>query len=253
MTVYNIVPVAAVSTFVKEHHYSHGHHRAPKPCIAAYEGGRLIGVLMFCTPASEAVRAKVFGPEFKDRVIELHRLVMLDEAPKNSESALIGASLKLLMKTHPEKRAVISFADPTEGHRGVIYQATNFVYTGKSAPATFYLDASGRLHHPRQCGVNIRRDEAAKRGWTATKRLGKHRYIIMVGPPAERRLWRKRLRFQSLPYPKDVDHNSAVEVSTSARGASNAEDPVKLGATASPILPTSIYPSDAHIETGVQT
>ncbi len=201
---YEIVPLKLVTDFVRTHHYSHGHHGAPKPCVAAYdESGKLMGVLMFCTPASEAVRERVFGKENKTRVIELHRLVMLDEAPKNSESSFIAAAVRLLMVTHPEKRAVISFADPTEGHCGTIYQATNFIYTGTSSPATFYRDASGRLHHPRQNGVNISRRDASIRGWLPEHRLGKHRYILIVGPPAERRLWRKRIRYEAVAYPKN--------------------------------------------------
>ncbi len=164
-----------------------------------------MGVCMFATPCSENVRSAPFGPAEKHRVTELHRLVLLDECPRNSESHFISRALKILLEKKPGIRCVLSFADPSAGHAGTIYQATNFIYTGQSSPATFYLDADGRLRHPRQNGHNVTKAEAVAWGWTPTKRAGKHRYAMIVGPThAERRKWRGALRYEPLPYPKQV-------------------------------------------------
>lgn len=46
---------------------------------------------------------------------------------------------------------------------------------------TFYIDKNGRLHHPRQNGVNITSEEALKRGWEPVKRDFKNRYIKILG------------------------------------------------------------------------
>ena len=166
--------------YIIEHHYSHGCHNAPSPCYGLFKNNRLIGVLMFATPCSENVRASVFGEEFKDSVIELHRLHILDITPKNTESWFISRCLKLLKTDRPEIKAVISFSDTTIGHYGTIYKASNFYYVGKSSPVVFYLDPDGRLRHPRQNGHNITYKEALERNWKPVKRKSKNRYIYIL-------------------------------------------------------------------------
>jgi hypothetical protein len=145
---------------------------------------------MFATPCSEAVRSSIWGVENKDRVIELHRLHILDVTPKNAESWFISRCLTLLKRDRPQTRGVISFSDTTQGHTGVIYRATNFYYIGKTSSATFFLDENGRLRHPRQNGVNISNEEAKKRGWVPAKRLSKNRYLYIL---ADSKIERKRL------------------------------------------------------------
>ena len=54
---------------------------------------------------------------------ELTRLWSPDGMPKNTESKLISESIKLLPK---EVRLILSYADPSQGHLGKIYQATKY-------------------------------------------------------------------------------------------------------------------------------
>lgn len=166
--------------YIIKNHYSHGCHNGPSPCYGLFDNDKLIGVLMFATPCSENVRASVFGDEYKDSVIELHRLHVLDCTPKNTESWFISRCLKLLKTDMPRVKAVISFADSTQGHKGIIYQATHFYYCGKTSQATFYLDENNRLRHPRQNGVNITKEMAKERGWKSVKRFAKNRYIYLI-------------------------------------------------------------------------
>jgi hypothetical protein len=203
---YRVEPIASKlgKEFVIEHHYSHGIHNGPM-CFGLFDSQGLVGVCAFATPSSENVRASIFGADHKRGVTELHRLVLLDEVPKNAESFFIVRALKELKKQRPYYNAVISFADATQNHLGIIYQATNALYCGTSSPATFYLDETGRLRHPRQNGVNITADEAKKRGWVATKREGKHRYIYLL---PDNRTHLKELKslfkLKTMPYPKGI-------------------------------------------------
>lgn len=175
----NLIDCETAKKYIIKNHYSHGCHNAPSPCYGLFDNDKLIGVLMFATPCSEAVRASVFGEEYKDWVIELHRLHILDCTPKNTESWFISRCLKLLRQYNPKIRAIISFADSTQGHQGTIYKATHFFYCGKTGKATFYLDENGRLRHPRQSGVNITIEMAKKRGWKPVVRYSKYRYIYI--------------------------------------------------------------------------
>jgi len=168
-----------------------------------FDGDRLIGVCAFATPNSENVRASVFGPENKHRVTELHRLVILDETPTNTESWFIVRALKGLKEYRPQIWGVLSFADGTEGHRGTIYQATNALYMGTTGKARFWRDPDGRLRHPRQNGHNVTPDEAKAKGWVAEMREAKHRYLFLLGDgPTHRKYLRKQLADRVKPYPK---------------------------------------------------
>jgi hypothetical protein len=173
-------------------------------CYGLFKNNELIGVCAFATPSSENVCSSVFGKEFKRSVTELHRLVLLDWVPKNSESWFIVRALKALKKDRPYYNAVLSFADTTEGHIGIIYQATNAMYCGTSGKATFYLDNTNRLRHPRQNGVNITKEKALTLGWKPVKRNGKHRYLYLL-PDDKKHLkeLKKMLLLETLPYPKE--------------------------------------------------
>lgn len=200
--------------FIIEHHYSRGCHNGPMT-VGLYvqdedgEGSliepprRLIGVCAFATPGSENVRASLWGPEHVDAVTELHRLVILDETPTNTESWFIVRALRLLKERKPGICGVLSFADSTEGHQGTIYQATNALYCGTTGSgARFWRDPDGRLRHPRQSGVNISADQATERGWVAEKRGTKHRYVyVLANDRRHRKQLMSTLRLTPQAYP----------------------------------------------------
>lgn len=183
------IPYKVARDYITEHHYSHGCSGMANPCYGLFETrndglfgeqDHLIGALMFATPCSEDVRASIFGEEYKDWVIELHRLHVLDGTPKNTESWFISRCLSMIKTDLPRIRAVISFSDSTEGHTGIVYQATNFYYCGTTGSKVFYRDKTGRLRHPRQSGVDITPEMAKEMGWTPERREAKNRYIYLV-------------------------------------------------------------------------
>lgn len=166
--------------YIKDNHYSHGIHNGAM-CFGLIYQNTLIGVCAFATPCSENVCSSIFGYEDRRTVTELHRLHVLDGTPKNTESWFIVRALRALKEYKPKYNAVITFADSTVGHSGIIYKATNAYRIGKTkSSATFYEDKNGRLRHPRQNGVNISKEEAAKRGWKAVKRDFKYRYLYLL-------------------------------------------------------------------------
>lgn len=185
--------------YIIKNHYSHGCHNAPSPCYGLFDKEELIGVLMFATPCSENVRASVFGEKYKNCVTELHRLHILDVTPKNTESWFISRCLKLLKQDKPQIKAVISFSDLTAGHSGVIYQATNAYRVGQTGRAMFYLDETGRLRHPRQCGVNITKEMAEERGWRPIRRDSKNRYLYILGnSKKERKMYINMCKYEQV-------------------------------------------------------
>lgn len=197
------LPFLAARDFVTAHHYSKGTPNAQTAAYGLWEGSWLIGAIMFATPCSEAVRGSVFGPDHVQRVTELSRLVILDVTPRNAESWLIARALHALKLERPHLWAVVSFADPSAGHVGTIYQATNALYYGQGRRERFFVDPGGRLRHRRQCGRNISPERAAELGWTPVTRLPKHRYAFFMGDSKRhRRELLERTVLERQPYPK---------------------------------------------------
>lgn len=198
--------------YIHKHHYSHGSHHSPSPCYGLFDGDNLIGCLMFATPCSERVRASIFGKEYVSKVIELHRLHILDVTPRNTESWFISRCLKKLHEDRPDIWAVVSFSDSTEGHTGIIYKATNALYYGKSAKQTFYLDKENRLHHPRQCGVNISREKAKELNWIPTKRQAKYRYLwLLPDSKSYKRKLQGMMKINIFPYEQHIEVHSVYQ------------------------------------------
>lgn len=205
MNGYGVLPIPAREgkNFLRRYHYTGSVHNGPM-CYGLFDGD-LVGVIAFSSPISEAARGAIFGPEHANRVIDLHRMVLLDDLPTNTESWFIVRALKMLKIDRSHLWAVTTFADSTQGHVGTIYQATNALYIGTSSPARFYRDGEGRLRAPRQNGKNISLEEAAEMGWTAEMRGAKHRYVYLLPDDrSHRRILRRLLIPTPREYPKAV-------------------------------------------------
>jgi len=196
--------------FIKENHYSHTCHNGPMAWgiyhTVKWTKTELVGVIAFATPISENVRKSLWKEEYvdemKDKTTELHRLVTLDKCPKNTESWFISRVLDRLKEERPKYKAVISFADSTEGHKGKIYQATNAIYYGTTGEHNFYREPSGVLRPPRISGENISQEEAESRGWEVEKRGEKHRYLFLLPDKYEKvESIKKKLDIEEKKYP----------------------------------------------------
>jgi hypothetical protein len=163
----------------------------------------MIGCVIFGKPASPALCVGVCGREESSHVIELTRLWIDDSSPRNAESYLIGAGLRLLP---PEYDIVVSYAEIGAGHRGIVYQATNFLYTGLSdAHVEWRLDGING-QHSRHLFDEHGGIEGAKKFYgdrlQRTERGRKHRYIMLRGSKKRKRELTQKLKYKVQPYPK---------------------------------------------------
>ena len=194
--------------WIQKYHYSKGLSNIPM-IYGTYVNNILQGLVSFSCPSSEAVRQGIFGPHLKDHVMELSRLCLNPDsvfpASKIVKGCIQAYRQERKDRGFPEVKAVVSYADPLEGHHGGVYQAMSWIYTGRT-PVRFryiYYDGTGRRRNPRQDGVNILPSMASERGWTAVKqKTWKHRYIKLLGSKTQKRVLRTQLKLDTYPYPK---------------------------------------------------
>lgn len=175
------------------------------------EGNRIVGVVCYGTPSSAPLRGGICGKEEKDNVIELTRLWIEDEVPKNAESFLVVNTLKKV-----DKEIIVSFADPTQNHIGLIYQATNFIYTGFSAKRKDWK-IEGQNKHGQTIGdKNTSKELREIYGdkFYSEDRPQKHRYIFFNCNGTRRKELLAKLKYPITPYPKIQSIRSDMENKT---------------------------------------
>jgi hypothetical protein len=108
----------------------------------------LVGVITFGMPPSSTLAESIAGKEYSNLVIELNRLIVNDGLEKNALSYFVANSINKL----PNNKIIVSFSDNNMNHTGYIYQATNFLYTGKTTNDSMYIDKEGNEFHFRNIG-----------------------------------------------------------------------------------------------------
>ncbi len=198
---YTIQPISyacAMEVIIREHYL---HRRAP--CSFAFGlflQEDLKGVICYGTPSSSGLRKGLAGPDNISNVIELTRLWVSDDVPRNGESFLIGNTVRLV-----DKEFIVSFAEIQQGHLGIVYQATNWHYTGLSAKRTNW-HIEGDTRHSQSIGDQYRTSAALREkfgdAFSLVPRPRKHRYVFFNADRRRRKAMLKELRYPILPYPK---------------------------------------------------
>lgn len=215
---------AVAKAFVIQHHYAGTCGPTAHPFLL-YRRGKLVGSACLGPPASTNAHRKVFPTLTQREGATLSRFVLTNEVPGNGESFFIARCFELL----PSRGvvAVESCADPTRGHVGTIYQATNGDHIGRTRPTLLSVFSDGEVFSDRAASKVRTGDigrayaiaQLVRRGaprpdpdedvtawlryWRPllTRRVkhpGNFRYLWCLN----RRRRREVLRFPRLPYPK---------------------------------------------------
>ncbi|MGH9268533.1 MAG: hypothetical protein ACRD0D_10190 [Acidimicrobiales bacterium] len=226
--------------YVLANHYSASYPSAQLR-YGLFEGATLVGVAVLGVP----MQPKVLTNPFPDLVpcvesMELSRLVLADRVPANGENWFLAAVFAEAASAGV--RGIVAFADPVPrllegrvvfpGHIGIIYQASNAVFAGRSAPRTQTLLRTGEVLNDRaQAKVRNRergheyverrpvalgarpprtgqdpsrwlREALEDAGARSLRHRGCYRYLFAVGPGRRRRAG--LLARAARPYPKSI-------------------------------------------------
>ena len=113
-------------------------------CFKLMDGDTMIGAMVYGSLGMLGVAEK-YNPKNPSKILELKRLVCIDDTPKNTESYFIGWTLRWLQR-NTDLEMIISYADKTFGHEGVVYKATNFECMGETSAGRVIM-WNGRRYH----------------------------------------------------------------------------------------------------------
>lgn len=187
---------------------------------------KLIGCIVFGQPVGRSAAESISECIKINEVFELTRLFIFDgiDYGTNMESYCLSQSIKLLKRDFPHIKALITYADGEQGHKGIIYQACGFYYQGNSALALMPNYSVSLIGPPNYKWIHSRTISSTygshnvehlkrKIGHTfwRKKESSKHRYVWFLCDKVEKKNIMKKLKHPFMPYPKVAKHQDEIE------------------------------------------
>lgn len=200
---------------IETYHYSSTLPRINKHFVGFYLGDDLVGVvtLGYGTRPLHTIR-KLFPSLTTKDYLEIGRMCMTNDMPRNSESQMIKALTKWIKKNCPEVKILFTWADGMLGKVGYVYQACSFTYCGFYETDMYLLN--GIKVHPRQTRklfrggsedkrLTVRPTKEQMRNMDMSHYRGKQfKYVKYLCKKSEKRRLQRELTFVDA-YPKEKD------------------------------------------------
>lgn len=166
------VGIRDVDPFIQAH-YLHKRPAIVTLCLLMDAGRTPVGCTVFSCPPRETEK------RYGGHGWELARLFILDSVPRNGESWLIGQSIRWIRRNRPEVDFLVSYADPSAGHAGAIYRASNWTPDGRTdqgrkTPRFDLVDAETGVRYGRAGHV------PPGRAVTRLPRVSKNRFVYRM-------------------------------------------------------------------------
>lgn len=164
--------------------------------------GEWCGVIIFGGGATPHIASPY--DKWQGQILELERVALNGKQGHGNTSTAVSMCLKALKKEAPWVDLIVSYADLDQGHAGILYQATNWIYTGvKNVGSRGAFIIHGKKMHPKTVYSNgwkqsllwLREHVDPNAEEFITK--GKHKYIYPMNKPM-----RKRVEILADEYPK---------------------------------------------------
>jgi hypothetical protein len=169
-----IVDSKQAELFVSKYHYA-GRIGRSGLNFGYFLNDVLIGLIIYVPPIRQEVAIKQ-GLAYKE-VLELSRLVVHPEYQiKNLASFLIANSIHEVRRLRPEVKLLVSFADSTYNHSGIIYKASNWKLDGEVESSYWYADDKGYICHKKTLW-----NHAKKMSMTESEYCNKYNYMKVFG------------------------------------------------------------------------
>ena len=187
---------------VEHWHYSKCLPAGKMVKIGVWENDKFIGCVLFSRGANNHL-LNPYGLK-QTEGCELTRIALSNH--KTTVTKIVSIAIKMLKQQSPKLKLIISFADDRQNHLGIIYQAGNWVYTGKVKSTPEYF-INGRWQHQR----NVHSLFGSIKGLDCPKKDGGYRLRYLMSLDNEIKKQIEKLR---KPYPKKLCGNVVKEHSS---------------------------------------
>lgn len=220
MSEFEIIEIdkAMFCNMVYQYHYSIIMPKITKHYLGCFQDGKLVGgiSLGWGTQPKQTI-TKLFPTLNTRDYLEIGKMCMLDEMPRNSESMMLSKMVKWI-KSNLKIQYLFTWADGIVGKPGYVYQAANFYYGG-FIWTDIYISKDGEKIHPRSTREilkeNAKFEGKEKLFWLTydfcqlkgiTRYRGKQfRYIYPLNKDAKELLNHSTVKWSISNFPKEID------------------------------------------------
>lgn len=157
---------------------------------ACFDDDKFVGCICFGSGANNNLGNK-YGL-LQGQIMELVRVALIPQSDRAYQtSRYVALAMKLLKHDKPLVKLLVSYADTKQNHKGIIYQATNWLYMGKSYNESAIDPETGEIKHTR----SLHSKYGSIKGFTRVKDKPKHIYLY----PFEKRM-RQELESKAVPF-----------------------------------------------------
>lgn len=160
-------------------HYAHGASNTSTYRHGLYRRdswpfrGDLLGVALWIPPTRAA--AETVAGDGWQGVMCLSRFAVVDEAPHNAESYLLGRSMRLIDRRRWP--VLLTYADTAEGHVGTIYKATNWECLGPVPAGDTWVGPDGAMRGRKRGGHTLTARDMEALGFVRRPNEPKIKYV----------------------------------------------------------------------------
>ena len=131
---------------IQKYHYSNTLTKINKYFLGFFLEEELVGVvtLGWGTRPRHTIQ-RIFPSLHTKDYLEIGRMCMTEEMPRNSESQMLSQLVKWIRMNIPELKVLFTWADGMLGKVGYVYQASNFIYAGYS-DGEMYMKDGVKIH-----------------------------------------------------------------------------------------------------------
>lgn len=223
---------------IQKYHYSNTLPKLNKYFLGFFLEEELAGVvtLGWGTRPRHTIQRMFPSLDTKD-YLEIGRMCMKDEMPRNSESQMLSQLVKWMKKNLPEIKVLFTWADGMVGKVGYVYQASNFIYAGYSGGEMYMKD--GVKLHVRQMKsflvpsgvkdnrITVRPTLEQMRKYNIQHFKGKqYRYLLFLCDKKEKKRLVEECPIDlTLPRPKDDDLSWTVKDRSTGKWVESKKPP----------------------------
>lgn len=200
---------------VRKYHYSNTLPKINKVYLGFYLDNQIVGLLTlgYGTRPLHTIKKILPSLEVKN-YLEIGRMCMTEEMPKNSESQMISKTVSWIKNNMKEVKVLFTWADGFRGKVGYVYQACSFDYIGFITTDAYMMN--GTMIHPRKIKkllvsdyknekrITVRPTLQQMKELNIQKYKGKQfKYIKMLCSKTEQKNLYRDCNIKVLKYPKE--------------------------------------------------
>ena len=144
----HVAPIAArdARRVIRQLHYSGKVDTRSQVHLGVFHQGLLKGAVQLGPSLDKRKSIGLVAGTLWNEYLDLHRVALADDLPRNSESRVLAVTMRLLRKHYPHLKWVLSYADAAQCGDGAIYRASGFVLTAIKKNTSMWRLPDGTVH-----------------------------------------------------------------------------------------------------------